>query len=129
FFNPPQYLKLLEIIPTRSTSSKVFFYMKQFCEEKLDKGIVVANDTPNFVANRLGTYGVFKSLQVLDRKEFTVGEIDSVTGSLIGRPNTATFKSADMVGIDTLLLVAQYMYNKTTKAEKELFTLPSFIKK
>lgn len=129
FFNPPQYLKLLEVIPTSSTDPSVIQYMKMFCSEKLRKGVVIAKDTPNFIANRLGTYGLFESLQSLERKDFTVGEIDSVTGSLIGRPKTATFKTADIVGIDTLFYVAQYMYHQTTGKERELFILPSFIKK
>ncbi|MFD1929077.1 3-hydroxyacyl-CoA dehydrogenase family protein [Sporosarcina siberiensis] len=128
FFNPPYYLKLLEITPCENTCKEVLSYMTRFCKENLKKGVIIAKDTPNFIANRLGTYGLFIALIELEKGGYSVGEIDSVTGPLIGRPKSATLRTADVVGIDTLVLVAKYMHSQTEGVEKEMFKLPSFLK-
>ena len=80
FFNPPRYLKLLEVIPTKQTDSKVVQYMKKFAEDVLGKGVVLAKDTPNFIANRIGTYGLLMAVKEMQKGGYSVGEIDSVTG-------------------------------------------------
>ncbi|MGA9289632.1 MAG: 3-hydroxyacyl-CoA dehydrogenase family protein, partial [Anaerobacillus sp.] len=92
FFNPPRYLKLLEVIPTKDTDHEVLSYMKTFGEDVLGKGVVETKDTPNFIANRIGTYGLLVTVREMLNRGFSVGEVDSVTGPAIGRPKSATFR-------------------------------------
>ncbi|WP_100332199.1 3-hydroxyacyl-CoA dehydrogenase/enoyl-CoA hydratase family protein [Bacillus xiapuensis] len=129
FFNPPRYLKLLEIIPAQDTDPEVLNYMKMFGEDVLGKGVVLAKDTPNFIANRIGTYGLLKTVQEMQAFGFTPGEVDSITGPLIGRPKSATFRTLDVVGIDTFIHVAANVYDKVEGAEKQVFEIPDFMKK
>ncbi|WP_428912496.1 3-hydroxyacyl-CoA dehydrogenase NAD-binding domain-containing protein [Niallia sp. Krafla_26] len=129
FFNPPRYLKLLEVIPTKYTDPAVVQFMKQFAEDILGKGVVLAKDTPNFIANRIGTYGLLVAVKEMQKSGYSVGEIDSVTGPLIGRPKSATFRTLDVVGLDTFSFVADNVVQKTTGEEQELFKIPSFMKK
>jgi 3-hydroxyacyl-CoA dehydrogenase len=128
FFNPPRYLKLLEIIPTKKTDPEVLQFMKSFGEDVLGKGVVVAKDTPNFIANRIGTYGLLVSVQEMLKGKYGVGEIDSLTGPIIGRPKSATFRTLDVVGLDTFIHVANNVYEKVTGNEKEVFEVPAFMK-
>ncbi|WP_066291935.1 3-hydroxyacyl-CoA dehydrogenase/enoyl-CoA hydratase family protein [Bacillus sp. FJAT-29937] len=128
FFNPPRYLKLLEVIPTKNTDGKVLAFMKQFGEDKLGKVVVVAKDTPNFIANRIGTYGLLVTLQEMLGGGYSVGEVDSITGPLIGRPKSATFRTLDVVGLDTFVHVANNVYEQVEGKEKEVFTVPDFMK-
>jgi 3-hydroxyacyl-CoA dehydrogenase len=127
FFNPPRYLKLLEVIPTKHTSPEVLFFIKQFGEDVLGKGVVEAKDTPNFIANRIGTYGLLVTVQEMLKGGYSVGEIDSVTGPLIGRPKSATFRTLDVVGLDTFAHVAKNVYEQVEGLEKEVFDIPSFM--
>ncbi|MED2971154.1 3-hydroxyacyl-CoA dehydrogenase/enoyl-CoA hydratase family protein [Fictibacillus sp. B-59209] len=127
FFNPPRYLKLLEIIPTKDTSPEIVSFMKEFGENILGKGVVVAKDTPNFIANRIGTYGLMVTVQEMMKQGYSVGEIDSVTGPLIGRPKSATFRTLDVVGLDTFLHVARNVYDQVEGKEKEVFDVPPFL--
>ncbi|WP_042352326.1 3-hydroxyacyl-CoA dehydrogenase/enoyl-CoA hydratase family protein [Bacillus massiliigorillae] len=127
FFNPPRYLKLLEVIPTQHTSSKVLSFMKTFGEDVLGKGVVEAKDTPNFIANRIGTYGLLITVQEMLKGGYSVGEVDSVTGPLIGRPSSATFRTLDVVGLDTFAHVAKNVYDQVEGVEKQVFELPTFI--
>ncbi|MDW0110995.1 3-hydroxyacyl-CoA dehydrogenase/enoyl-CoA hydratase family protein [Sporosarcina aquimarina] len=129
FFNPPRYLKLLEIIPAKTTSQEVIEYMTLFGEDRLGKGVVIAKDTPNFVANRIGTYGLLVTLREMEKRGYTVGEVDSVTGTLIGRPKSATFRTLDVVGLDTFMHVAKNVYDKTEGEEQKVFELPEFMQK
>ncbi|MFY3790692.1 3-hydroxyacyl-CoA dehydrogenase/enoyl-CoA hydratase family protein [Ureibacillus sp. MALMAid1270] len=129
FFNPPRYLKLLEIIPTEYTDTAVVQFMKTFAEDVLGKGVVIGKDTPNFVANRIGTYGLLITLREMIERGYTVGEVDSVTGPLIGRPKSATFRTLDVVGLDTFLHVAKTVYDKTTGEEQQVFDVPEVMKK
>lgn len=129
FFNPPRYLKLLEIIPTEHTSNEVLSYMKTFAEDVLGKGVVIGKDTPNFVANRIGTYGLLITLREMLERGYSVGEVDSVTGPLIGRPKSATFRTLDVVGLDTFLHVAKTVYDQTTGEEQKVFEVPELMKK
>ncbi|RPI78435.1 MAG: 3-hydroxyacyl-CoA dehydrogenase/enoyl-CoA hydratase family protein, partial [Chloroflexi bacterium] len=100
FFNPPRYLKLLELIPTLDTSQEIVDRLSRFAEFRLGKGIVIAKDTPNFVANRLGFGGGAFALDYILDNGYTVEEVDAITGSVMGRPKTATFRLIDLVGID-----------------------------
>ncbi|MDP4157478.1 MAG: 3-hydroxyacyl-CoA dehydrogenase family protein, partial [Bacillota bacterium] len=120
FFNPPRYLKLLEIIPTSYTSSEVVTFMKTFGEDVLGKGVVIAKDTPNFIANRIGTYGLMVTLREMLDGGFSVGEVDSITGPLIGRPKSATFRTLDVVGLDTFIHVARNVYQQVDGKEKDV---------
>ncbi len=128
FFNPPRYLKLLEVIPTKNTSSEVLSFMKQFGEDVLGKGVVEAKDTPNFIANRIGTYGLLVTVQEMLKGGYSVGEVDSITGPLIGRPKSATFRTLDVVGLDTFIHVANNVYDQVDGKEKEVFEVPDFMK-
>nr|WP_206763208.1 3-hydroxyacyl-CoA dehydrogenase/enoyl-CoA hydratase family protein [Cytobacillus firmus] len=128
FFNPPRYLKLLEVIPTKNTSSEVMSFMKQFGEDVLGKGVVEAKDTPNFIANRIGTYGLLVTVQEMLKGGYSVGEVDSITGPLIGRPKSATFRTLDVVGLDTFIHVANNVYDQVGGKEKEVFEVPDFMK-
>lgn len=129
FFNPPRYLKLLEVIPTQYTDAKVLEFMKTFGEDKLGKGVVLAKDTPNFIANRIGTYGLLVTVQEMLKGGYSIGEVDSVTGPLIGRPKSATFRTLDVVGLDTFAFVAKNVYDKVEGKEKEIFEVPAFMQK
>ena len=100
FFNPPRYLKLLEVIPTPDTLSEVLDFISHFCEYRLGKGIVPAKDTPNFIANRLGFGSAAFALDFFLENGYTVEEVDAITGPPIGNPKTATFRLIDLVGID-----------------------------
>ncbi|MDQ0215131.1 3-hydroxyacyl-CoA dehydrogenase [Oikeobacillus pervagus] len=128
FFNPPRYLKLLEVIPTKQTSPEVLEFMKQFGEDVLGKGVVLAKDTPNFIGNRIGTYGLLVTVQEMLKAGLSVGEVDSITGPLIGRPKSATFRTLDVVGLDTFIHVANNVYEKVEGEEKKIFEIPSFMK-
>lgn len=127
FFNPPRYLKLLEVIPTKDTDPEVLSFMKQFGEDTLGKGVVEAKDTPNFIANRIGTYGLLITVQEMLRGGYSVGEVDSVTGPLIGRAKSATFRTLDVVGLDTFIHVAKNVYDQVEGEEKEKFSVPEFM--
>jgi 3-hydroxyacyl-CoA dehydrogenase len=128
FFNPPRYLKLLEIIPTQHTSPDVLHFMKQYGEDILGKGVVVAKDTPNFIANRIGTYGLLVTVREMLKGGYSVGEVDSITGPLIGRPKSATFRTLDVVGLDTFAHVAKNVYDQVEGEEKDVFNVPAFMK-
>lgn len=129
FFNPPRYLKLLELIPSAATLPEVVAFMTVFGEETLGKGVVLAKDTPNFIANRIGTYGLLVTLREMAGRGYSVGEVDSVTGPLIGRPKSATFRTLDVVGLDTFLHVAKTVYDQSEGEEKGVFEAPPFLKK
>ena len=129
FFNPPRYLKLLELIPTEATAPEVVDFMTTFGEDRLGKGVVIAKDTPNFIANRIGTYGLQVTLHEMLERGYSIGEIDSVTGTLIGRPKSATFRTLDVVGLDTYMHVAKNVYDQTTGEEQKTFELPDVVKK
>src|SRR5690625_473902 len=129
FFNPPRYLKLLEIIPIKDTDPNVLSFMKTFGENVLGKGVVEAKDTPNFIANRIGTYGLLVTVKEMLKHGYSIGEVDSVTGPLIGRPKSATFRTLDLVGLDTFIHVANNVYQQVEGEEKEAFEIPDFMLK
>src|SRR6266545_1751867 len=107
FFNPPRYLHLLEIIPTPDTDPSVVERVSTFADHRLGKGVVLAKDTPNFIANHIGVYGVMQVLRALESGEYTIEEIDAITGPALGRPKSATFRTMDIAGIDVLAHVAK----------------------
>lgn len=129
FFNPPRYLKLVEIIPAQETDPNILSFMQTFVEDVLGKGAVLAKDTPNFIGNRIGTFGLLITVKEMQARNLSVGEVDSITGPLIGRPKSATFRTLDVVGLDTFLHVAKNVYEQTDGAEKKAFAVPEFMNK
>lgn len=127
FFNPPRYLKLLEMIPTQKTNPSVVTFMKRFGEDILGKGVVIAKDTPNFIANRIGTYGLLVTVQEMVARGYSAGEVDSITGPLIGRPKSATFRTLDVVGLDTFVHVSNNVYENVREEERNIFKVPEFM--
>jgi 3-hydroxyacyl-CoA dehydrogenase len=129
FFNPPRYMKLLEIIPTPDTDPRALADFEQFAEIILGKGVVRANDTPNFIANRVGLFGALKTIQLMQQHSFTFEEVDRLTGALIGHPKTATFRTIDLVGIDVFVHVADNIYtNALNDPDREIFRVPDFMR-
>jgi 3-hydroxyacyl-CoA dehydrogenase len=129
FFNPPRYMKLLEIIPTKWTKDSILQEMKAFAEEVLGKGVVICKDTPNFIANRIGTYGLQVTLKAMEELNLGPDEVDAVTGRAMGRPKSATFRTLDLVGLDTYVHVANNVYEKAKdEEEKEAFAIPPLLK-
>lgn len=128
FFNPPRYMKLLEIIPGRDTLPEVVEYMSWFCERVLGKGIVIAKDTPNFIANRIGVHGIIAIIQAMVEMGMSVEQVDAITGPVMGRPKSASFRTLDMVGLDTFVHVARNVYEQVSdpKEKAELDT-PQFV--
>jgi 3-hydroxyacyl-CoA dehydrogenase len=130
FFNPVRYMKLLELVAGPDTDPAVLARMARFGEETLGKGIVWAKDSTNFIANRIGTYGMLRVLRDMQKAELTVEEVDKIFGPAMGRPKSAVFRTADIVGLDTFAHVAQNCYDTLTgDEERETFRLPEFVQK
>ncbi|MCU0422712.1 MAG: 3-hydroxyacyl-CoA dehydrogenase/enoyl-CoA hydratase family protein [Bacteroidia bacterium] len=128
FFNPPRYLPLLEIIPSPYTSEQVIDFLLSYGERYLGKRTVLCKDTPGFVANRIGVYSIMETFHAAMQFGFSVEEVDKLTGPIIGRPKSATFRTADVVGVDTLIKVANNLYADAVNDEsKERFQLPTFL--
>ncbi len=128
FFNPVRYLRLLEIIPTKDTLPEVVDFFMEFGDKYLGKTTVLAKDTPAFIANRIGVYGIMDIFHLMKPLGLTVEEVDKLTGPVMGRPKSATFRTADIVGLDTLAHVATGLYENAPGDEKrELFKLPGFV--
>jgi 3-hydroxyacyl-CoA dehydrogenase len=130
FFNPPRYMKLLEIVPTAHTAPEVLELVGEFARTRLGKGLVAAKDTPNFVANRVGVHAMMVTFQVMQELGLTVEEVDALTGPAMGRPKTATFRLADLVGLDTFLHVAANVHERAPEDEcRDLFVAPEFLQR
>jgi 3-hydroxyacyl-CoA dehydrogenase len=130
FFNPPRYLRLLEIIPTKDTKAEVIDFLMKYGEQYLGKTTVLCKDTPAFIANRVGVYSIMSLLHTVDKMGLTVEEVDKLTGPVLGRPKSATFRTCDVVGLDTLVLVAKGLKQNCPDDEANgLFTIPSYIQK
>ena len=128
FYNPVRYMKLLEIIPGEETLSEILEFMADFGERILGKGIVWAKDTPNFVGNRIGVQGMVKVMQLMLAEGISIPEVDALFGPVMGRPRTGMFKTADIVGLDTLAHVANNTYEMIAHDEdRESFVLPQFV--
>jgi 3-hydroxyacyl-CoA dehydrogenase len=123
FFNPPRYLHLLELIPTPDTSADTLARTRDFAERILGKGVVLARDVPGFIANRLGLFGMVRTLRYMEEYDLTIDEVDALTGPLLGRPRSATFRTGDISGIDVLAHVAAGL----AQATGEDFTLPDWV--
>jgi len=128
FFNPVRYMKLLELVAGAETDPEVLKTLHRFGEEVLGKGIVYGKDTTNFIANRIGTYGMMKTIAGMDAAELTVEEVDKIFGPPMGRPKSAVFRTTDIVGLDTFVHVAKNCYDTLTQdEEREAFRMPEFI--
>ena len=128
FFNPARYLKLFEIIPGPKTSQDILDFLNEYGEKFLGKTSVIAKDTPAFIGNRIGIFGIQSLFHQVKEMDLTVEEVDKLTGPVIGRPKSATFRTVDVVGLDTLVHVANGIYDNCPNDEAhELFKLPSFI--
>lgn len=130
FFNPPRYLRLLEIIPTPHTDPEVVDFLMHYGDITLGKTTVLCKDTPAFIANRVGVFGMMAIMNVMEKLDLNIDEIDALTGPVIGRPKSATFRTADVVGIDTLVKVAKGVADNCPNDEaKEQFNIPSWLNK
>lgn len=130
FFNPPRYMRLLEILPGPDTLPEVIQILAGTCEKGLGKGVVYAKDTPNFVANRIGVYGMFCVLKAMTDLGLTIEAVDQLTGPVVGNAKSASFRTADLVGLDTILHVADNVYEGAPNDERrEMFKAPDFINK
>jgi 3-hydroxyacyl-CoA dehydrogenase len=130
FFNPPRYLKLLEIIPTTKTNTEVTDFLMNYGDKFLGKDMVLCKDTPAFIANRIGVANIMSLFHLVDKLDLTVEEVDSLSGPMIGRPKSATFRTCDLVGLDTLIHVANGVYENCPDDEmRGNFELPDFINK
>ena len=128
FFNPPRYMKLLEIVPGPDAMPEVIELLAKTCEKVLGKGIVYGKDTPNFVANRIGTFSMLYSMRAMMELGLSIETVDSLTGPIIGRAKSASFRTADLVGLDTLMHVASNVYEGAPKDEmREVFKAPEFV--
>jgi 3-hydroxyacyl-CoA dehydrogenase len=130
FFNPPRYLRLLEIIPTPHTDVSVVDFLMHYGDLYLGKTTVLCKDTPAFIANRIGVYGIMALFGLVDKMGLTIDEVDALTGPIIGRPKSATFRTADVVGIDTLVKVAKGVYDNCPDDEaRNTFVIPAWLDK
>ncbi len=128
FFNPPRYLKLLEIIPGPKTDQPVIDFLVKYGDLYLGKTTVLCKDTPAFIANRVGIYSIMKVVETMQKLDLNIDEIDKLTGPVIGRPKSATFRTSDVVGLDTLVKVANNLYEGLTEDEnREIFKLPEVV--
>ncbi len=127
FFNPPRYMRLLEVIPTADTDRAALDFIAHFCDVRLGKGIVEAKDTPNFIANRIGTFSVLNVMWLMQEMDLSIEEVDALTGSAVGWPKSATFRTGDLVGLDILAAVVNNM-TTNLRDERSDLTLPDFVK-
>jgi 3-hydroxyacyl-CoA dehydrogenase len=128
FFNPPRYMKLVEVIPGPKTTREVLDSLSDFCDRRLGKGVVLAKDTPNFIANRIGTYSMLNALRLMSQLGMTVEEVDACTGPAVGWPRSATFRTVDIVGLDVLMHVVKNIYETAPNDEsREAYRVPPMI--
>ena len=130
FFNPPRYMYLLELVRGPDTSEEIFSAVREFAEKRLGKGVVECKDTPNFIANRIGVLCMGASCVYQEETGLSIEEIDAITGPVIGRPKTATFKLHDLVGIDVALMGMNNVYDQVPDDEsRKLFQAPAFLQR
>lgn len=129
FFNPPRYMHLVEIIRIPDTTPDAAAFSAELCDTFLGKGLVYANDRPNFIANRIGIYGILQTIKVMMQGGYSITEVDKISGPAIGRPKSATFRTADLAGLDTTMLVAGNVYENAPDDEcRSMFVVPDFFK-
>lgn len=130
FFNPPRYLRLLEIIPTKDTKQEVVDFLMEYGDVILGKTTVLCKDTPAFIANRIGVFSIMSIMHLMDKLQLSIDEIEALTGPILGRPKSATFRTADVVGIDTLVKVAKGVEENCPNDEaKSQFQIPLWLNK
>ena len=130
FFNPPRYLRLLEIIPTPYTDQGVIDFLMEYGDLYLGKTTVLCKDTPAFIANRVGVYSIASIFKLVEKLGLSIDEVEALTGPVFGRPKSATFRTADVVGIDTLVKVARGVYDNCPGDEaRDTFVIPSWVEK
>jgi 3-hydroxyacyl-CoA dehydrogenase len=130
FFNPPRYLKLLEVIPTPHTQPEIVDFLMHYGDKFLGKTTVLCKDTPAFIANRVGVYSIMALLHLVEKLDLTVEEVDKFTGPALGRPKSATFRTSDVVGLDTMIKVAKGLYDNCPEDKAhDLFKLPAYVQK
>ena len=128
FFNPPRYMKLVELIPGPKTLPEVLQSLDEICDLRLGKGVVAAKDTPNFIANRIGTFSMLNVIRQMQALEMTIEEVDACTGPAIGQPKSATFRTGDLVGLDILVHVVRNIYeNATADESRDIYKVPPFM--
>ncbi|MCA1563103.1 MAG: 3-hydroxyacyl-CoA dehydrogenase/enoyl-CoA hydratase family protein [Acidobacteria bacterium] len=128
FFNPPRYLRLLELIPTPDTDREVLAAVSRFADRRLGKGVVIAKDTPNFIANHIGLFGVMQVFRALATGDYTIEEIEAMTGPAIGRARSATFRTMDIAGIDVLAHVTRNLADRLEREEdRAVFAMPAVV--
>lgn len=128
FFNPPRYMKLLELVPTEDTDPAVVERVRHFGRVHLGKGVVIAKDTPNFIANRVGVHAILQAVRKMEEGGYTIEEVDALTGPLIGHPKSATLRTCDVVGLDTLAHVANNLWEAVPDDEsRDAFVVPSVL--
>ena len=125
FFNPPRYMRLLEIIPGPETDPAAIEAVRTFADKRLGKTVVIAKDTPNFIGNRIGTFVLMNAIRVMQEMDFSIEQVDALTGSVLGCPKTGTFRLSDLVGIDVLASVARNFFDRVHDESSDL-RLPSF---
>src|ERR1022692_4465603 len=128
FFNPPRYMRLLELIPTPDADPALIDAVTHSCDQQLGKGVVLAKDTPNFIANRIGTFSVLNVMRLMQKMDLTVEEADALTGQAVGWPRSATFRTIDLVGLDVLGHVVSNMTQNVHDERSEL-QIPAFFRK
>lgn len=128
FFNPPRYMKLVELIAGPKTNPEVLETLEEICDLRLGKGVVLAKDTPNFIANRIGTFSMLNALRQMQAMDMTIEEVDACTGQAVGWPKSATFRTADLVGLDVLVNVVRNIYENAPDDEsREMYRVPQFV--
>ncbi|MGC1290977.1 MAG: 3-hydroxyacyl-CoA dehydrogenase family protein, partial [Candidatus Acidiferrales bacterium] len=128
FFNPPRYMKLVELIAGPKTKPEVLAALDEFCDRRLGKGVVAAKDTPNFIANRIGTFSMLNAVRLMMEIDMSVEDVDGCTGPAIGQPKSATFRTADLVGLDVLAHVVRNIYDTVPNDESRgIYKLPPLI--
>lgn len=128
FFNPPRYLHLLEVIPTADTSEAVVDAVRTFADRYLGKGVVIAKDSPNFIGNHVALYGVMRILAKVEAGEYTIAEVDAMTGPVLGRPKSATFRTLDLIGLDVLGHIVANLHKRIDDPHaRAVFVLPTFV--
>jgi 3-hydroxyacyl-CoA dehydrogenase len=128
FFNPPRYMRLLEVIPTPETERNALDTIFRFCDVRLGKGVVLAKDTPNFIANRIGTFSVLNIMRIMQEMDLSIEQVDALTGAALGWPRSATFRTMDLVGLDVMAHVVTNLQQNVRDESSEL-ALPNFVLK
>jgi 3-hydroxyacyl-CoA dehydrogenase len=129
FFNPPRYLRLLELIPTPETDPAIVEFVRQFADHRLGKGVVLAKDSPSFIGNHIGMFGLLQLLDAVVTGGYTIEEVDAITGPVLGRPKSATFRTMDLAGLDVVAHVVRDMHNRLPSPARDAFVVPPLMQR